>query len=1004
MRAVLLLAALAALPAAAQQATQLALSGVPGILYTAGSPGTVTVTVETSGGATVGTSAAAITLQISGPNGYQQSLAGAAAAGVAQFDTSSWKLADGNYTLTAASPGLASATGAITVLASAVTLPATAVGRISAPQNITFGFAAATMVTAVQVLYEGASNLDFFNVGSSSCTGAQKAGATCTVAVAFQPRARGLRLGAVELTGTAGAVLQTIYISGTGLGPALNFPPSKQAQVGQGLGYPDALAFDAHGNLYIADYPADASAGRVVKIPVVNGALNSAAQAAFSANLNYVDGLAFDGAGNLYVADYDENKIIEVPAGAPANGSGNITLLSSPNPPYAQLWNPAGLAVDGGGDLFICDYSNNRLIELPNQNGHLNPNAPIYLGNGLVGPSDVKVDPAGDLIIADWGNARIVEIPYQNGALNPAAQTTIYTEPAGEPAALALDAAGDLYITWEVEDTAEVVPYQNGTYNAAAAYTVARNLNTPDAIQLDGAGNIYYCDTYNGFCYEADTVDAPGLSFATTPVGQTSAPQSVEMLSTGNQALSINGIQYDPVFPNEGTSCTGNLAPGMPCSLTVGFAPKALGAVTTSAKITDNAGNQASITQPVGLSGTGTQGTQAITLAPEGPLQMGDTVTLSATGGGSGNPVTFSLVSGPGSLNGAQLTATGAGTIVIAANQAGSTLYLAAPQVTESIQVLKATPATSWTPGAPTSFAYGQTLAGLLDASSSVAGTWSYSVNGQAVTNATVLAQGSYTIQATFTPQDTADYDPVTLNLAITVTAALPATPHQKTTSLRHDVGGRPLGAGTTLWFDATFRARGATDGTVLAFLNGQIQFQLNGAVVTLPVPNAVVTFSAKATQATTVFDASTGVWRTTLPLETADRDHDGDNDAMSVQAFLDGVAYPLPGALKGELKDVTWSGTLASNNANLAVGWEWNASAYSAWNSNPNALGIEAWAHGRSWSQGRGAGMPLNLLGSRIALANGRDEGAGERGGYAIVAFGQDFGPQAHDRRGDRH
>ena len=50
-------------------------------------------------------------------------------------------------------------------------------------------------------------------------------------------------------------------------------------------------------------------------------------------------------------------------------------------------------------------------------------------------------------------------------------------------------------------------------------------------------------------------------------------------------------------------------------------------------------------------------------------------ITLSATGGGSGNPVSFSLVSGPGTLSGANnstLTISGAGTVVVAANQAGS--------------------------------------------------------------------------------------------------------------------------------------------------------------------------------------------------------------------------------------------------------------------------------------------------------------------------------------------
>jgi hypothetical protein len=58
----------------------------------------------------------------------------------------------------------------------------------------------------------------------------------------------------------------------------------------------------------------------------------------------------------------------------------------------------------------------------------------------------------------------------------------------------------------------------------------------------------------------------------------------------------------------------------------------------------------------------------------------------------SGLPVTFSLVSGPATLNGTSLTIAGAGTLVIAANQAGNANYLAASPVTESIIVNKALP------------------------------------------------------------------------------------------------------------------------------------------------------------------------------------------------------------------------------------------------------------------------------------------------------------------------
>ena len=97
----------------------------------------------------------------------------------------------------------------------------------------------------------------------------------------------------------------------------------------------------------------------------------------------------------------------------------------------------------------------------------------------------------------------------------------------------------------------------------------------------------------------------------------------------------------------------------------------------------------ASLTQSILVN----QAAQTIAFAaPASPITytsgMG-TITLSATAS-SGLAVTFSLVSGPGSLSGANyatLTVTGTGTIVIAANQPGNTYFAAAPAVDQSIVV-----------------------------------------------------------------------------------------------------------------------------------------------------------------------------------------------------------------------------------------------------------------------------------------------------------------------------
>ena len=83
---------------------------------------------------------------------------------------------------------------------------------------------------------------------------------------------------------------------------------------------------------------------------------------------------------------------------------------------------------------------------------------------------------------------------------------------------------------------------------------------------------------------------------------------------------------------------------------------------------------------------------QAITFTsvpPAGPLP-GDTYVVAATGGGSGDPVTFSIdpSSAPAcSMSGATVTFRQAGPCVIDANEAGSDSYLAAPQDQQTVTV-----------------------------------------------------------------------------------------------------------------------------------------------------------------------------------------------------------------------------------------------------------------------------------------------------------------------------
>jgi uncharacterized repeat protein (TIGR01451 family) len=86
------------------------------------------------------------------------------------------------------------------------------------------------------------------------------------------------------------------------------------------------------------------------------------------------------------------------------------------------------------------------------------------------------------------------------------------------------------------------------------------------------------------------------------------------------------------------------------------------------------------------------QASQTISFGPLSPVTYGvGPITLSATSS-SGLPVTFSVFSGLGSISGTTLTVTGAGSIVLDANQAGNSNYNAATQVQQTLVVNQATP------------------------------------------------------------------------------------------------------------------------------------------------------------------------------------------------------------------------------------------------------------------------------------------------------------------------
>jgi len=244
--------------------------------------------------------------------------------------------------------------------------------------------------------------------------------------------------------------------------------------------------------------------------------------------------VAVNTAGDLFIADTVNQVVRRVGAvgGLISTVAGNGTqgYQGDGGPATAaELANPSGIAVDGAGDLFITDRSNNVIRRVDASSGIITTVA----GNGtqgysgdwgpatageLAGPIGVAVDAAGDLFIADTGNEAVREVHAAGGAISTLAGdgTAGYSGDAGpagsaeldSPVGVACDPSGNLYIADSGNNAIREVTLPGagirtvvgdgspGSSGDGGPATSAE-LNYPWGMVVDGLGHIYVADSGN---------------------------------------------------------------------------------------------------------------------------------------------------------------------------------------------------------------------------------------------------------------------------------------------------------------------------------------------------------------------------------------------------------------------------------------------------------------------------------------------------------------------------
>jgi trimeric autotransporter adhesin len=334
------------------------------------------------------------------------------------------------------------------------------------------------------------------------------------------------------------------------------------------LNDPSDVAVDSTGNIFIADTwnclvrKVSSSTGIISTLagtlPDTTGLLHCGYSGdgglATSAELRFPNSLAVDGSGNIFIADTTNCAIrkisassstISTVAGTGSCGySGDGGLATS-----AQLSQPYGLAVDRSGNIFIADTVNCLVREVSVSNSHISTVSGNYsLGCGYSGdgtsatsaqlnqPYGVAVDGSGDIFIADYKNSvirgvsattgnistfagvavpdpnhvgKLIGLPAYSGdgyAANNAELSFLNDSPWA--AGMAVDRSGNVFIADSANHAIRKVSASTGIITTAAGNgligyagdggpATSAQLFYPRDVAVDGSGNIYIVDSGN---------------------------------------------------------------------------------------------------------------------------------------------------------------------------------------------------------------------------------------------------------------------------------------------------------------------------------------------------------------------------------------------------------------------------------------------------------------------------------------------------------------------------
>jgi trimeric autotransporter adhesin len=299
------------------------------------------------------------------------------------------------------------------------------------------------------------------------------------------------------------------------------------AATSAGLIEPYALAVDGSGNIFIAE-PEDGRIRQVdgkanINTIAGNGTLGFGGDGSAATNAMFYlpTGVAVDSSGNVYIADSQNNRVRKLSGSTVSTVAGNGGLSYSGDggaATKAQLNTPQAVAVDGAGNFYIADTAN-HVVRKVAANGTISTLAGTGAagsgGSQLNSPQGVAVDSGGNVYISDTQNARVLKVA--GGAVSTVAGSGTVgfggdggaagSAQLNTPMGLAVDSAGNLYIADNGNHRIrKVIPggaistvagNGNQGYSGDNGAATLAQLNAPQGVAVDSAGNLYIADTLN---------------------------------------------------------------------------------------------------------------------------------------------------------------------------------------------------------------------------------------------------------------------------------------------------------------------------------------------------------------------------------------------------------------------------------------------------------------------------------------------------------------------------